>query len=119
MTDEELRNYLAVLSFLLAALSFLANERREAIGALHERSDVGPAERCLAIGSVLLIVLAAVGLLSSAWPAVHATGLDIDELFRLNSAVRQAFVMGWLLLVAVTLALVALLVRACDVETGG
>ena len=118
MTDEELRNYLAVLSFLLAALSFLANERREAIGALHERSNVKPTERWLAIVSVLLIVLAAFGLLSTAWPAVHATGLNIDDLFRLDSAVRQTFVMGWLLLGAMTLALVALLIRAWNVKTG-
>jgi hypothetical protein len=112
MTDEELRNYLGVLSFLLAALAFLANERRDAIGALHRRNDVTSGEKWLAFFSVLLLLLATVGLLASAWPAVKATGLGPGDLLRLEAVVRQAFVMGWVLLIAVTLALGALVLRA-------
>jgi hypothetical protein len=115
MTDAELRNYLGVLSFLLAALSFLANERRTAIDALHERGDVSKTEKWLALGSAVLLFLAACGLVLSAWPAVSATALKPNDLLRLHTAVRQAFVMGWVLLIAITLALGALLRRACGV----
>ncbi len=115
MTDDELRNYLGVLSFLLAALSFLANERRAAIGALHERSDVSRPEKCLALGSVVFLFLAAVGLVLSAWPVVSATALEPSDLLRLHTAVREAFVMGWVLLMAITLGLAALLQRAWDI----
>jgi cytochrome bd-type quinol oxidase subunit 2 len=117
MTDGELRNYLGVLSFLLAALSFLATERRAAIESLHERSDVSKAEKWATFGSVLLLTLAAVGLVLSAWPAVSATALRPDDLLRLHTAVREAFVMGWVLLAAITLALGALLWRAREVRT--
>jgi hypothetical protein len=116
MSDAELRNYLGVLSFLLAALSFLANERREAIGALHERSDVSTVEKAVGVCSVLLPFLAAVGLVLSAWPAVSATGLRTGELLRLHAAVREAFALGWALLIAIMLALGALVARAWSVD---
>ena len=117
MTDEELRNYLGVLSFLLAALSFLANERREAVAALHKRSDVSKFEKALAVISVLFVMLVAGGLVASAWPAVDATGLDLGDLVRLDTAVRQAFVLGWVLLIAMTLAAAALFARAVRIST--
>lgn len=118
MTDEALRSYLGVLSFLLAALSFLANERREAIASLHLRSDVSKPEKGVAICSMVLLFLAALGLVLSAWPAVRATALVPSEILRLAASVREAFVLGWVLLVAITLALGALLVRACRINVG-
>lgn len=117
MTDEELRNYLGVLSFLLAALSFLSNERREAVKALDARSDVRGWEKWLTFVTVLVLFLAALGLVVSAWPAVHATGLSAGDLLRLATVVPQAFVLGWVLLCAITLALALLVVRATQVET--
>jgi hypothetical protein len=116
MSDVELRNYLGVLSFLLAALSFLANERREAINALRESSKVSKIEKAVGVCSVLLPFLAAVGLVLSAWPAVSATGLGPSQLLHLHTAVREAFVLGWVLLIAITLALGGLLARAFGVE---
>lgn len=116
MTDEELRNYLGMLSFLLAGLSFLAGERREAIARLHERGDVTCAEKWLAVGSVALLCLAALALGISAWPAVHSTGFGLHDLVRLNTVIEQAFITGWLLLMAVTLALFALVLRALRIE---
>lgn len=118
MTDEALRNYLGVLSFLLAAMSFLANERREAIAALHRSGSVSRIEKAIAVGSVVLLFLAALGLVASAWPAVHATALDFDDILRLRSAVREAFVLGWVLLLAITLALGALVLRAWKIDLG-
>src|SRR4051812_17595117 len=112
MSDAELRNYLGVLAFLLAALSFLANERREAVAALHQRSDVSQLEKGLAVMSVTLVLAASACLAVSAWPAVHATGLDTGDVLRLDTVIPQAFVLGWLLLIAVTLAVAALLARA-------
>jgi hypothetical protein len=115
MTDEALRNYLGVLSFLLAAMSFLANERREAIAALHRSGTVTMTEKAIAVASVVLLFLAAAGLVASAWPAVHATALGFDDILRLRSAVPEAFVLGWLLLIAITLALGALVLRASKI----
>jgi uncharacterized BrkB/YihY/UPF0761 family membrane protein len=116
MKDAELRNYLGVLSFLLAALSFLANERRATVEALHTKSNVSTIEKWSTVGSVVLLTLAAFGLVLSAWPVVRATALRPDDLLRLHSAVREAFVMGWVLLVAITLALGALLRSAWDIQ---
>jgi hypothetical protein len=116
MRDAELRNYLGVLSFLLAALSFLANERRATVEALHKSSTVSKTDKCATVGSVALLMLAALGLVLSAWPAVSATALKPDDLLRLHAAVREAFVMGWVLLVAITLALGGLLRSAWGIQ---
>jgi hypothetical protein len=116
VTDEVLRNYIGVLSFLLAALSFLANERRESIALLHERSDVEEHERVVAIATVALPFLVAAGLVLTAIPAVCATSLGPGDVLRLDSAIREAFVLGWLLLVAITVALGALVVRAWTID---
>jgi hypothetical protein len=118
VTDEALRNYLGAMSFLLAALSFLANERREAVAALHRRGDVSTPEKVVAVSTVLLLFLAAVGLVLSAWPVVSATALEPRDLLRLSSSIREAFVLGWVLLVAITLALGALVVRAWKIGVG-
>jgi hypothetical protein len=117
VTDEVLRNYIGVLSFLLAALSFLANERRESIALLHTRSDVGKNERLTVIATVILLFLVALGLVATAIPAVFATSLGPGDLLRLASGIREAFVLGWLLLVAITVALGALVGRAWTIET--
>ena len=117
MTDDDLRNYLGVLSFLLAALSFLSNERRAAVDALDERGNVTKPEKWLTFSTVLLLFLAAVGLVASAWPVVDETGLDTGDILRLATAVRQAFVLGWVLLIAITLALGALTWRAAHLAT--
>lgn len=117
MTDEALRNLLGAMSFLLAALSFLANERREAIRSLHERSDVHTWEKNVTLVSVAVLCIAAFGLALAAAPAVLATNLGFGDLIHLDSTIREAFVLGWVLLLAITLALGALVVRAWNVET--
>ncbi len=116
MRDAELRNYLGVLSFLLAALSFLANERRATVEALHKSSTVSKTDKYATVGSVAPLTLAALGLVLSAWPAVSATALKPDDILRLHAAVREAFVMGWVLLVAITLALGGLLWSARGIQ---
>jgi len=118
MTDEELRNYLGMLSFLLAGLSFLAGERRDAIKALHERGNVPCGEKVAAVTSVVLLFSPRSRWWCSAWPAVHATGLGLDDLVRLRTAAAQAFVTGWVLLIAVTLALGGLVWRAWKIDLG-
>jgi H+/Cl- antiporter ClcA len=115
MTDEALRNYLGAMSFLLAALSFLANERRESIASLYTRGDVSKAEKRVAVATVALLFAAALGLVVSAVPVLRATGLEPGDLLRVRSAIREAFILGWVLLVAITLALGALVVRAWKV----
>jgi cytochrome bd-type quinol oxidase subunit 2 len=115
VTDDELRSYLGVLSFLLAALSFLANERRAAVDSLDERTDVTGVEKWATFATVLLLFLAALGLVASAWPAVNATALELDDVLRLRSAIRQAFILGWVLLIAIAIALGALAWRAARI----
>ena len=117
MTDAILRNYLGVLSFLLAALSFLANERRGAIESLREAGTVSKGEKCFAVLSAGLVFLAALGLVFITVPAVCGTDLGLDDVLRLNSVVREAFVMGWLLLIAITLALAGLVKRALGIAS--
>ena len=117
MTEEELRNYLGVVSFLLAALSFVAGERRDAVAALHERSDVSRSERWLTVISVGGLTLTAAALAVCSWPVVNATKLEIGDVLTRDAALRTAFVIGWVLQIAVALALVPLWARAWRVKT--
>lgn len=117
MTDAILRNYLGVLSFLLAALSFLANERRGAIESLREQSEVGGGEKWFAIISAGLLGFAALVLVLITAPAVFATDLSFDDLLRVASVVREAFVIGWVLLIAITIALAGIFIRALGIGT--
>jgi hypothetical protein len=116
VTQEELRGYIGALSFLLAALAFFANERREAIKAMEERSDVGRVEKGLTTGSILVLMLATAALAVSAVPVLEATNLSISKLFRLETALEQAFALGWLMLIAMAVSFLALLIRACQVK---
>jgi hypothetical protein len=118
MTDEALRNYLGVVSFLLAALSFVAGERRDTISALHKRGDVQPLEKWFTLASVVALVVVVVALIAATWPVVHRTDLGPGDLLHLRSALRTAFVIGYVMLIAVGLALVPLLIRAWKVQTG-
>jgi hypothetical protein len=62
--------------------------------------------------TVFLLFAAAAGLVATAVPALCATSLGIGDLFHLRSSIREAFVLGWVLLLAITIALSALLVKA-------
>jgi uncharacterized BrkB/YihY/UPF0761 family membrane protein len=117
VSDAAFRNLLGAMSFLLAALSFLANERRTAVEDLRRSNRVSRWERGLAIGTVGLVFFAALCLVAVAVPALCATSLGVGDLLRLDSSIREAFVLGWLLLVAITVALFALLLRAFGIKT--
>jgi hypothetical protein len=118
MSDEALRNYLGVVSFLLAALSFVAGERRDAIASLHKRSNVSWVEKWLTVASVIGLLVVAFALVACSVPVVLSTGLGFHDLLRLHTALRTAFVIGWVLLIAVALALVPLVGRAVRIQRG-
>jgi hypothetical protein len=116
VSDEAFRNLLGAMSFLLAALSFLANERRGAINTLQERSDVTGWEKNVAVGSVCLLLIAAVGILLVTVPALLETHLGRDDLLRLRSTIKEMFLLAWFLLLAIICALGALVGYAAKIE---